>query len=94
MRPLGGSGGSPTGGGHDPDLGADRPLASVAERPHLHDVGAPLGQREHRGGVDGAGHLVVSSPLLPQKHLEGEAQGDRSESSTSLPTESLMGPNL
>lgn len=60
-----------TGGGDQADLGADRALPSLAERAHLNDVGAPLGQRQHGGGVDGPRHLPVAPPLLFEQHLRG-----------------------
>lgn len=60
-----------TGGGDQANLGADRALASLAESAHLDDVGAPLGQRQHRRGVDGPRHLPVALPLLLEQHLQG-----------------------
>lgn len=58
-----------TGGGDQSNLGADRALPSLAESAHLDDVGAPLGQRQHGGGVDGPRHLPVAPPLLFEQHL-------------------------
>lgn len=62
-----------TGGGDQSDLGADRALPSLAEGAHLDDVGAPLGQRQHGGGVDGPRHLPVAPPLLLEQHLRDVA---------------------